>query len=136
MYKAEDIAKYVIYFWNKNKIFITHLKLQNLLFVLQMDYCRITGERLIEEDFYTWNLGARIISLYEKYQCNCSYLYENNPKILSRIDLIIVKYILLKYLYIETWDLVNYVNQLDPVKYTFEIFGSGTIIPYGSILNL
>lgn len=101
-----------------------------------MDYCRTTGERLIEEDFYTWNLGARIISLYEKYQCNFSYLYENNPKILSRIDLIIVKYILLKYLYIETWDLVDYVNNLDPVKYTFKIFGNGTIIPYGSILNL
>lgn len=136
MYKAEDIAKYVIYFWNKYKIPITHLKLQNLLFVLQMDYCRTIGERLIKEDFYTWSLGARIIPLYKKYQCNFSQLYENNPKILSQIDLIIINYILLKYILYETWDLVNYVNQLDPVKYTFEIFGSGTMVPYGSILNL
>lgn len=137
MYSADDIATLVIIWCNLYNIPITNLKLQKLLYFIQGEYARRTSRRLIEEDFYAWQLGPVIPALYSKYA-----LYSSTPiprrvcPVKTSIPpnvLRIIENILAKYAHRATWDLVNLSHCQAPWKYNYQIFGNRSIIPYRDI---
>ena len=135
MFKAHDISKYVINWCHNNDTNITNLKLQKLLYFIQGEYYRITNERLIDDDFYAWQLGPVIPEVYSEYSIYSSSTlpYQNDYLVLSNDVSLIIDCILKHYAYRTTWDLVDLSHKEDPWKYTHEIFGDKSIIPYDSI---
>lgn len=135
MYKAIDIASYVINWCNDNNYTITNLKLQKLLYFLQGEIYRYTGERLIDDDFYAWQLGPVVPNVYYSYA-----MYSSLPLPSQNISIdipenyenIIIN-ILNKYARKSTWDLVDLSHGQDPWKYNYQIFGDKSLIPYKSI---
>ncbi len=67
MYSAKDIAELVINWYNDRNLPITNLRLQKLLYFLQGEFLKERNARLIREDFYAWQLGPVIPSVYSEY---------------------------------------------------------------------
>ncbi len=137
MFSAHDIAIYIINWCHDNEIAITNLKLQKLLYFVQGEFSRERGIRLIREDFYAWQLGPVIPEVYAEYSIFSScILPTQKPSILfCQQDLAIIDRILKKYASKPTWTLVDLSHQQDPWKYTYEVFGGHTMIPYQSIAD-
>lgn len=70
MYKALDVAKYIItYCFNQNKP-ISNLKLQKILYFLWVDFYKQTQESLFNENICAWKLGPVVPEVYYEF---CSY---------------------------------------------------------------
>ena len=137
MYSAYSISKYIINWCNDNSIRITNLKLQKLLYFLQGEIVKITGNQLIKEDFYAWKLGPVIPEVYKIFSIYSSstipkqdLILLNEPQLEKNIN-----HILLKYAKKSAWDLVDLSHCQDPWKYNYQIFGDGAMIPFKSIEN-
>lgn len=135
MYKAIDIASYVINWCNDNNIPVTNLKLQKLLYFLQGEVYHSTSERLIDDDFYAWQLGPVVPNVYYSYA-----MYSSLPLPDQTINIEIPEHekntinnILNKYARKSTWNLVDLSHEQDPWKYNYQIFGDKSLIPYQSI---
>lgn len=135
MYSADTIAKYIINWCNDNSIRITNLKLQKLLYFLQGEIVKRTGNQLIREDFYAWKLGPVIPEVYNVFSMYSSSTipkqkisHDLEPQLKSHIN-----DVLSKYARRSAWDLVDLSHCQDPWKYNYQIFGDRAIIPFKSI---
>lgn len=135
MFKAIELAPFVINWCNKNGFSITNLKLQKLLYFLQGEYSFLSGDKLIEDDFYAWQLGPVVPSVYYSYA-----LYSSLPLPDQEMKIEIeekcknnISNILDKYARKTTWDLVDLSHSQTPWKFNYEIFGDKSLIPYQSI---
>ncbi len=135
MYVADQVADYIINWCLDNKIQITNLKLQKLLYFVQGENYRYRRQRLFKDDFYAWKLGPVIPSIYNGYAIYSSaplprQASENtiDPETRSFIDKILQKYAI-----ISTWDLVDLSHSQDPWKDNYNMFGEKSIIPFESI---
>ncbi len=135
MYKAIEVSQYVVNWCNENHTVITNLKLQKLLYFLQGEFCSLTGERLLDDDFYAWQLGPVIPSVYNSFAMYSSFPLPSRNICLQITDehKIIIDRILSKYAPIPTWDLVDLSHEQDPWKYNYQIFGDKSLIPYQTI---
>lgn len=136
MYSASDIAKLIINWCNHYKIPITNLKIQKLLYFLQGEFSRKQHSKLIADDFYAWQLGPVVPSVYSEYAIYSSAQIPSVPNLsieLSQDDSIVIDMILKKYANMSTWDLVDKSHAQDPWKYNYQIFGDKSIIPYTDI---
>lgn len=135
MYKAIEFSQYVINWCNNHSIVITNLKLQKLLYFLQGEFCSSTGKRLLQDDFYAWQLGPVIPNVYNSFAMYSSFPLPSRKTDISIDD----KYknqidrILSRYAYKSTWDLVDLSHSQDPWKYNYQIFGDKSLIPYQTI---
>lgn len=137
MYKAIDVASYVINWCNDNGLTITNLKLQKLLYFLQGEIYRYTENRLIDDDFYAWQLGPVVPNVYSNFAMYSSLPIPNQACSINfpeEYEYIIIK-ILDEYARISTWDLVDLSHEQDPWKYNYYIFGDKSLIPYESITD-
>lgn len=135
MYKAINVASYVINWCNDNNFIITNLKLQKLLYFLQGEICRNNGNRLIDDDFYAWQLGPVVPDVYYTFAMYSSLPIPkqvNNIHFSKECENLIVN-TLNKYASKSTWDLVDLSHSQDPWKYNYQIFGDKSLIPYKSI---
>lgn len=135
MYSAYSIAKYIINWCNEHSIRITNLKLQKLLYFLQGEIVKQTGNRLIREDFYAWQLGPVIPEVYNAFSMYSSSTLPKqessitiDPQLENHIDAALSKYAKKS-----AWDLVDLSHSQDPWKYNHQIFGDKAIIPFESI---
>ncbi|WP_317328373.1 Panacea domain-containing protein [Ruthenibacterium lactatiformans] len=137
MFSAHNIAIYVINWCLDRNIQITNLKLQKLLYFLQGEYSKTTGNRLIIDDFYAWQLGPVVPSVYAEYSIFSSSALpaQKQTVFISNEDACVMDAILQKYAYCSTWNLVELSHQQDPWKYQHEIFGDKALIPYKSIAD-
>ena len=136
MYSARDVAFYIINWCNNNYIAITNLKLQKLLYFIQGGYLNYTGMRLIKDDFYAWQLGPVVPGVYSEFAIYSSSAIPSmtgNTQRINDNDIFWIEPILQKYARISTWELVNLSHSQDPWKYTYQIFGDKSVIPYESI---
>ena len=67
-YQANTIANYVLYFCDINDIPISNLKLQKILWFLQLDYLVIRGTPLFVEDFEAWDIGPVVPEVWKTYR--------------------------------------------------------------------
>lgn len=137
MYSAHDIAITVINWCNYYGIDITNLKLQKLLYFLQGEYTKAKHSRLIKEDFFAWQLGPVIPSVYSEYAMYSSSAIPStkneNSISFTKEQAIIIDAALRKYARMSTWGLVELSHRQDPWKYNYQIFGDKAIIPFESI---
>ena len=137
MYDGLKIAQYAINWHLNNDKPITNLRLQKILYFLQGDYCAISGGRLISDEFYAWQLGPVIPSVYDKFSVYASMDLPKQPDIVINDleDKDMIDEILENYSRYTTWELVGISHKQDPWKYNYEMFGNRSIIPYKSIEN-
>ena len=135
MYSSFDIAKRIINWCNGNSIPITNLKLQKLLYFAQGEFFKNQKARLINEDFYAWELGPVIPRVYSLYAMFSSTSIPKQTESESFTEEVLnqIEETLMKYARISTWDLVEISHNQDPWKYTHQVFGNKAIIPYESI---
>lgn len=69
-FKALEVAKYVVDYCTQLNKSISNLKLQKMLYYLWIEYYKLTGEYLFEEDICAWPFGPVISDVYYEY---CSY---------------------------------------------------------------
>ena len=71
MYKAEDIAEYVIQRLDKGDLGykgISNLKLQKVLYFLQAEFLVSTGKPLFEDEIVALDFGPAVLHVYFKYR--------------------------------------------------------------------
>lgn len=137
MYSAQCVANFLINECNRQNVPITNLKLQKLLYFVQGEYVRSYNERLIDDDFYAWQLGPVVPEVYYKFA-----IYSSSPipeqKVGDSESLPVqvqekIALLLPWYMNMSTWDLVDLSHEQDPWKYAHQIFGDKSLIPYESI---
>lgn len=64
MYRAEEVAEYIVTYCAKNRTPISHLKLQKMLYYAWIDYYKCTGHSLFREDICAWQLGPVVPEVY------------------------------------------------------------------------
>lgn len=69
---AAQLAKYVVWYANEQHISITQLKLQKLLYFIQMAYLRKSGDLLFDDPIEAWEFGPVVRSVYIDYCGNGS----------------------------------------------------------------
>lgn len=75
MYSALDIAKTMVQLSIDNKLWLTNLKLQKILYFAWMEYFRDSGARLFEdEQFQAWKYGPVVPKVYYEYWLNVASL--------------------------------------------------------------
>ncbi len=75
--KGLDVARYIVDKCYRNDKPITNLHLQKILYFVQGEYYRKTGELLIDDDFLAWQYGPVIQEVYDEYSWHySSRIYE------------------------------------------------------------
>lgn len=64
---AARLAKYLVWYANERHIPITQLKLQKLLYFIQVAYLRETGSLLFGDPIEAWEYGPVVRSVYINY---------------------------------------------------------------------
>ena len=99
---ATDLCNNILARGKKEKIDITPVKLQKLMYYTCREYVRLTGHMPIEESFEVWKYGPVIPSVYAEFCCyhaepiktyskdarGKSYMADeaNNPNLLRALD--------------------------------------------------
>lgn len=135
MYSAHDVAVYIINWCNEHRISISNLKLQKLLYFVQGEASARSPHRLIDDDFYAWQLGPVVPNVYSDY---AMYSSSHIPRQIVKREIAegeksIVDMALVKYANYSPWALVEKSHNQDPWKYNYGIFGDRALIPYQSI---
>ena len=135
MYSAHDVAVYIINWCNEHRISISNLKLQKLLYFVQGEASARSPHRLIDDDFYAWQLGPVVPNVYSDY---AMYSSSHIPRQIVKREIAedeksIVDMALVKYANYSPWALVEKSHNQDPWKYNYSIFGDRALIPYQSI---
>lgn len=68
MISASKVAKYIIKAFHNAEDFITHLKLQKLLYYVQGWHLGLYQKELFPEDFQAWVHGPVITAIYDQYK--------------------------------------------------------------------
>lgn len=95
MIKALDIANTILEQAFNEKIEVTPMKLQKLIYILYKEYLKKTDESLFLESFQAWKYGPVLVSVYDqfkKYKGNkiTDYFWEfdnEGKRIYKKVDL-------------------------------------------------
>lgn len=87
--KAMDVARYILTKCNKEGQPISNLQLQKMLYYIQYEFLRETGEPLFEDDFEAWKFGPVVPTVYYEYSHMGAFRigadYKDYDKILSNL---------------------------------------------------
>ena len=67
MYKADEVAAYIINYCNEKKYDITNLRLQKEMYFIQGYFCRSMKKLCFTEEFECWEYGPVIPKIYIEY---------------------------------------------------------------------
>ncbi|MCQ2560203.1 MAG: DUF4065 domain-containing protein, partial [Clostridia bacterium] len=111
-YPAIEVAKYIVTYCTEKKQPISNLKLQEILYFIWIDYYKLTGDKLYDDEIYAWPFGTVVPEVYYDYCC-----YAGLPislKIDSQIteeDRLILSKIVDKYVTFSARKLVNMTRE-------------------------
>ena len=114
-YDALDIAKYIIRWCDKNKLRITNLQLQKILFFIQKESIRKRGYGIFSNRIEAWQYGPVVPDVFYQFAgfgAMKLVLYEDLFSDVSPKDIIddqskeIIEGILREYIHVSPWDLV------------------------------
>jgi len=130
-YSALDVAKYIVnYAINDLKLPITNLKLQKILYFIQLDFLDEMGDTLFTNDIEAWKYGpvvSRTYSHYRKYSdlpITDTFLPRTT---FSRSEDLIIKRVVREYIRINEWELVKITHEEGPWKEVY-VEGENRII--------
>lgn len=137
MYKAVEIAQFVITFCTNIGKPISNLQLQKILYYLQVHFAK-SGKRLYIEDIYAWQYGPVIPEIYYMFSgygaCKIANRYKTNiePEDQKEIEPIIQRLI-----QISPWSLVEMTHKAgDPWSVAYDDgLGVNSIIDFDELAN-
>lgn len=91
MYKAIDVARYIINYANDNNMIVSNLKLQKILYFIQLEFLlRDKKEPCFKENIEAWNFGPVVPSVYHEFKIygslpipKISYVYDGSNGFLN-----------------------------------------------------
>lgn len=87
MYKAMDIADFVIKYANETENPISNLKLQKILYFIQADFLVNQGHECFVEDIEAWDFGPVVPSVYHAYKhYGGSYIPSSNASLFTNYN--------------------------------------------------
>lgn len=67
IYKAQDVATYIIKKCDNDNLVMSNLKLQKVLYFLQAEFLITKGEPCFEDTIEAWDFGPVVPNVYKKY---------------------------------------------------------------------
>lgn len=110
MYKALDIAQYVLYRYMELNKSITNLKLQKLLYFIQRKSLRVNERPMFNEIIEAWQFGPVVPCVYYKYVgAGASEIYEfSMPDVkFDQEDIDVMEDVIHKYIDSNPWVMVD-----------------------------
>lgn len=114
MVSASDISKYIVDYCYKDSNAISNLKLQKIMYMLQIEFNREYKKQLIDDDFEAWPYGPVIPKVYYDF---CQYGgmdIEKNFDVtldIETIEMTFINNIIERYKEIKPWDLVEITHR-------------------------
>lgn len=131
MYDALEIAKYIISKCFKEGVPVTNLRLQKLLYFIQVESYKVYGKQLFNNDIAAWQFGPVVPDVYYKYSVYAGMpilLQYDNLNLCNKVTNI-VDDVIEKNKNIPIWKLVEITHKPDgPWDITINKFGLRSII--------
>lgn len=67
-YSVDTISKYIINYSNEHFGGISNLRLQKLLYFVQVEFIKETGQAAFNEEIEAWSFGPVVPEIYRKYK--------------------------------------------------------------------
>ena len=140
-YSAIDIATYILDYYNNRHDPINNLKLQKLLYFVQVYVVKITGKRLFADDIEMWRHGANVPELYaqlKKYVSEPIYIGDSLFKDAQTIDSdhrALIKTILIHTHDKDGWELAQLIQQSELYKDTYITSNPHTVLSLEDLKN-
>jgi uncharacterized phage-associated protein len=123
MYSANDIAKYVIAAFNQKRKHITNLKLQKILYYIQVEFIKKYNKPAFADEIQAWRHGPVVPSVYYEYNQFVADPIEvdnDKPNVqLSGHYKTVADRVIAKYEDTPAWTLVDYTRQEYPWKHCY-----------------
>lgn len=136
MYKALDIAIYIISYSNKNKYDISYLKLIKLLYFVQVFYIVNYSRLLFIDDIKACNYGVTISAIHKEYfkygSCNIN-INKSYDNTIEPSDCLLINQIIIYFKDYTSTDLLKIIHNQKPWKEAF--YGDIKIITKESIIK-
>lgn len=130
---ANNIINYSIHIGSP----ITNLKLQGIMYLINLEYIKTYEKKLLDEDFEAWQYSPVLRTVYQEFA-----IYGNNP--ISKIQLnydieteveTLMKNIVDKYSKINSWEITENLNSDKIYQDTIKEKGIKSIIDYYTIIK-
>lgn len=109
-YSAMDLAKYIITLCTNMGNAISDLKLQKVLYYIQLAFILNLGEEAFQEDLEAWPYGPVVREVYDNYSSYGSTkicLQYDNTDIFTEKEVEVINAVLYNCLNKDAWDLVS-----------------------------
>ncbi|WP_443689786.1 Panacea domain-containing protein [Phascolarctobacterium faecium] len=112
MYNVKDIAKYIIsYSYEQNKP-VSNLKLQKLLYFVQGESYKMTGEPMFEADMEAWQFGPVVPWVYYEYSNYAAMpILENYDINIEEETRVIIETVIKRHENNSVWSLVRMTHE-------------------------
>lgn len=88
MYKVLDICQYVIKYCNEKDYKITNLKLQPLLYYIQLRFLSKKNEKCFAEDVVAWDAFPAVEEAFKEYKCyGALHIYNHKTYVIDKDNL-------------------------------------------------
>lgn len=123
MYDVLDVCHFIIEYCNEKNYSITNLRLQKILYFMQLYFFDLKGEPCFEDSLEAWDLGPVSPAAYFAYRNNGANEILSNPtetkkssSSIEQNDQKIIKMVLDKVSQYSTWQLVDITHHQMPWK--------------------
>lgn len=123
-YSAKDIGRATVKLSIDSKCWVSNLKLQKLLYFSWLEYYKLTGRPLFDEEFQAWKYGPVVPSVYYDYWCNAANTLFVPKRTSEEIDgntLDFLQSMLLKYNDVSVREMVDLSHKSKPWKNNYEV---------------
>ena len=133
MYRALNIAKYIIRYCNEKNRTISNLKLQKLLYFVQAEFLVSRGIVCFPEPIEAWDFGPVVPVVYHKYKvygsASIPYVEKNKVVIFDKKDRRLIDGILEEGSKYSAARLVEITHSQSPWKDAYEPYKGNVITP-------
>lgn len=136
MYKAVDVAQYIVNYCDKKNLLLPPQRLQKLLYFTQAYYLICKNKPLFKDDILAWKSGVIVREVYNKYKFfGNGFIYdETNDVIILDEDKFLIEEVILKYKDTSTMKLDEIIKKQSPWVDNFDENKVNVIAPQ-DILN-
>lgn len=111
-YDALEVAHYILTYCFNAGSPISNLRLQKMLYFVQGEFYKITGEPLFENDISAWQFGPVVPDVYYEYSIYAGTpILETYPTSINFNDMSIINNVIKKLTSVPTWKLVDITHK-------------------------
>lgn len=132
MYSALDIAKWVVFLFKQKDKEITNLKLQKVLYYIQVAFLKTVHQVAFEDEIQAWRHGPVVPSVYYEYNHFVADPIEQDAKAQDLVQVLpdhmdIINEVVNRTQDIPAWTLVDETHQEFPWKNNYSSLSNNTI---------